>query len=68
MNDYTWPSIFFSYLFFALLMGVAVFFFVRSCKDGYLGKDSEDLKYQVFEDPEQPADLRTPGRRSSDGR
>ena len=28
MTDYTWPSVYFSYFFFALSMGVAVFFFV----------------------------------------
>ena len=29
-GDYTWPSIYFAYLFFAISLGVAVFFFVRS--------------------------------------
>jgi len=50
MNDYTWPSIFFSYLFFAICVVVAVFFLVRSRKDGYWSKDGEEVKYQMFED------------------
>ena len=40
MTDYTWPSVYFAYL----------FFFIRSWKDGYWSKQSEDIKYQVFED------------------
>ena len=50
MNDYTWPSIFFSYLFFAISLVLAVFFFVRSWKDGYWGRHSEDVKYRMLED------------------
>ncbi len=50
MSDYTWPSIFFSYLFFFLSLAVAVFFCVRSWKDGYFGRDGEQVKYSVFED------------------
>ena len=52
MNDYTWPSVYFSYLFFALSLAVAVFFFVRSLKDGYWGKGGEEVKYRVFEEEE----------------
>jgi len=52
--DYTYPSIFFSYfLFFMFLVG-GVFFCVRSLKRGYWGRDSEDVKYHVFEDGEGP--------------
>jgi len=50
MNDYTWPSVYFAYLFFTLSLGLAVFFFVRSWKDGYWNKASEEIKYQVFND------------------
>ena len=50
MNDYTWPSVFFSYFFFTLSLALAVFFFVRSWRDGYWGKRSEDVKYAVFDD------------------
>ena len=50
MTDYTWPSIYFAYLFFALSAALAVFFFVRSWKDGYWGKESEAIKMQVFDE------------------
>jgi len=50
MNDYTWPSIFFSYSFFAICLVVAIFFCVRSVRDGYWKKSGEDVKYQIFED------------------
>jgi hypothetical protein len=49
MHDYTWPSVYFSYLFFALSLGLAVFFFVRSLRDGYFGDEAEEAKYQVFD-------------------
>jgi len=49
MNDYTWPSVYFAYFFFALCFLLAVFFFVRSWKDGYWSKQGEDVKYQVFD-------------------
>jgi len=50
MNDYTYPSIYFAYLFFGLMFGLAVFFFVKSFRQGYWGKGSEDAKYQMFQD------------------
>ncbi len=53
MSDYTWPSIFFSYLFFFISLGVAVFFCVRSWKDGYWGKNGEEVKYSVFEEDDR---------------
>jgi hypothetical protein len=49
MTDYTWPSVYFAYLFFTLSLALALFFFVRSWKDGYWSKESEDIKFQVFE-------------------
>jgi hypothetical protein len=49
MRDYTWPSVYFAYLFFALSVALALFFFVRSWKDGYWGKEAEEIKFQVFE-------------------
>ncbi len=56
MNDYTWPSVYFAYFFFFLCLGLALFFFFRSMKDGYWDKKSEDIRYQVFEEsgPRQP--------------
>ena len=53
MSDYTWPSVFFSYLFFFISLAVAVFFCARSWKDGYWGKDGEEVKYSVFEEERQ---------------
>jgi hypothetical protein len=50
MRDYTWPSVYFCYLFFTLSALLALFFFARSWKDGYWGKDAENIKYQVFQD------------------
>ena len=50
MSDYTWPSVYCSYLFFALSLGLALFFFFRSLKHGYLGKNSEDVKNRMMED------------------
>ena len=50
MNDYTWPSVYFSYLVFFLSLGLALFVFVRSIRDGYWSRDHEDVKQQVFQD------------------
>jgi len=50
MTDYTWPSVYFAYFFFAICLVLAVFFFIRSLKDGYWSKESEDIRYQVFEE------------------
>jgi len=50
MNDYTYPSVYFSYFFFLLLVGVAVYFCIRSIKDGYWGRESEEPKYRMLQD------------------
>ena len=50
MSDYTYPSVYFSYFLFALFVGGAVFFFLRSLKDGYLGANSEEPKYRMLRD------------------
>ena len=50
MRDYTYPSVYFAYLFFALMAALAVYFFVRSFRDGYWGEKGEDVKYRVLED------------------
>ena len=50
MTDYTWPSIYFAYLFFALSAVLAAYFFARSWKDGYWEKESEAIKMQVFDE------------------
>jgi hypothetical protein len=54
MRDYTWQSIYFSYLLFVILMGGAAFFFFRSLKDGYLGANSEEAKYRMLRDDNEP--------------
>lgn len=63
MNDATYVSVYFSYFLFFLLAGGAVFFFIRSLKDGYLGDDSEEPKYRMMKDDED--DLPTHPRRTS---
>lgn len=50
MTDYTYQSVFFSYFLFLLLAGGALYFFIRSLKDGYLGHDSEEPKYRMLKD------------------
>jgi len=47
--DYTYPSIYFSYLFFFLMFLLAVFFCIKTAKDGYWGKHGEDVKFQVLD-------------------
>ncbi len=58
MNDYSYPSVFFANLLFLLLAGGAVFFFVRSFKDGYWGRDSEEPKYRMLDDDDVDAEPR----------
>ena len=53
MADYVYPSIYFAYFFFFLLFCGAVYFFVRSFKDGYWGEDAEDVKYRMLEDDDE---------------
>jgi len=54
MSDYTWPSVYFSYLFFTISLGFAVFWFIRSLRTDYWSKSSEAIKYRVFdEDPKE---------------
>lgn len=50
--DYTYPSVFFSYFLFFFFLGGALFFFIRSIRDGYLGKESEEPKYRMLQDEE----------------
>jgi hypothetical protein len=52
-TDYTYPSVYFAYLFFFLSFGLAVYFFIRSRHDGYWGDKGEDAKFQMFEDDDQ---------------
>ncbi len=53
MKDYVYPSIFFAYFFFFLSLFVAIYFFLRSRKDGYWGSGSEEVKYKMLEDDDE---------------
>lgn len=50
MRDYVYPSVFLAYLMFFLCFAGAVFFLIRSRKDGYWGKESEDPKHRMLAD------------------
>jgi hypothetical protein len=50
MLDYVYPSIYFAYFFFALMVVLGIFFFVKSFSDGYWGKDSEAVKHRMLEE------------------
>jgi len=48
--DYTYPSIFLANLMFFIIFGGSAYFLIRSRKDGYWGKSSEEPKYRMLED------------------
>ncbi len=48
--DYTYPSVYFAYFFFFIVAMLALYFFLRSYRDGYWGENSEDVKYRMLED------------------
>ncbi len=50
MQDYTYPSIYLAYLMFAILLVCAIYFCVRSLRDGYFGAASEEPKYRMLRD------------------
>ncbi|MEZ5307090.1 MAG: hypothetical protein R2684_08090 [Pyrinomonadaceae bacterium] len=50
--DYTYPSVYFAYFFFLIVAAGAFYFFLKTRKDGYWGKDSEDVKYRMLKDDE----------------
>ncbi|MEW5983237.1 MAG: hypothetical protein AB1806_12830 [Acidobacteriota bacterium] len=52
MQDYTAPSIFFSYGLFCFFLAGGIYFFIRSFKDGYWGRDSEEAKFRMLDDEE----------------
>lgn len=56
MADYTYPSVYFAYLFFALMAGLALFFFLASYKDGYFDERGEETKYRMLEDADEERD------------
>jgi hypothetical protein len=55
-GDYVYPSIYFAYFFFAVMAGLALYFLLRSRRDGYWGKQGEDIKYRMMEDDEPRQD------------
>jgi hypothetical protein len=50
--DYTYPSIFLSYLMFFIIFGGTAYFLFRSRGDGYWGGQSEEPKYRMLKDDE----------------
>lgn len=50
--DYTYPSVYFAYFFFLIVALGALFFFFRTRKHGYWGKDGEEVKYRMLKDDE----------------
>lgn len=50
MVDYSYASVFFAYFVFLLLAAGAVFFFLRTMRDGYWGDESEEAKYRMLDD------------------
>ena len=52
MTDLNIPSVAFIYAFIFLVAFGALFFFIRTLRDGYWGKNSEDVKYRMLEDDE----------------
>lgn len=67
MVDYSYPSVFFAYFVFFLLASGALFFFTRTIRDGYWGKDSEEIKYRMFDDEadeSKPEERRQPNGRA----
>jgi hypothetical protein len=66
MVDYSYPSVFFAYFVFFLLASGALFFFARTLRDGYWGKDAEEVKYRIFDD--EPGESNPTERRPPHGR
>ena len=56
MHDYVYPSIFLAYLMFFLCLAGAIFFLIRSARDGYWGSESEESKYRMLEDNDSASD------------
>ncbi|MBK9315442.1 MAG: hypothetical protein IPM55_14555 [Acidobacteria bacterium] len=56
MKDYVYPSIYFAYFYFLILLVGAIYFMVRSIKHGYWGSKSEEPKYRMLRDDDEPED------------
>ncbi len=53
-GDYVYPSIYFAYFLFLIFLVGAIYFFLKSYRDGYWGEEGESIKYQVWADEEEP--------------
>lgn len=51
--DYMYPSVFLAYLLFLILTLLTLYFLIRSRKDGYWGKNSEEPKYRMMRDEDE---------------
>jgi hypothetical protein len=51
--DYTWASVYFANLLFLIIFGGSAYFLIRSRKDGYFGKSSEEPKYRMLQDDDE---------------
>ena len=51
--DYMYPSVFLAYFLFLILTLLTLFFFVRTWKQGYWGKSSEEPKYRMMRDEDE---------------
>lgn len=58
MHDYVYPSIFLAYFMFFLFLVGAIFFLIRSLPHGYWGERSEDPKYRMLADDDEPVSRR----------
>lgn len=69
MRDYVYPSVFFAYFYFFLLLAGAIYFCIRSARHGYWGPESEEAKYRMLQDEdattEESIDPRSRGERLS---
>ena len=48
--DYMYPSVFFAYFLFFILTVLTGYFCVKSIRNGDMGKNSEEPKYQMMRD------------------
>ena len=49
-DDFSWPSVYFAYLFFAILFGLAAYFLMKTRRDGYWNEHSEDAKFHMLKE------------------
>ncbi len=51
--DYMYPSVFLAYFLFFVLTMLTLWMLVKSRKDGYWGKDSEEPKHRMMQDSDE---------------